>query len=60
MAKAQKRREPKKNYGPQKTRPSGPVQRRSAINWTKWATIAIGVLISLSMILALFATQGFG
>lgn len=59
MAKAYKRREAKKSYGPQKTRPNGPVQRRGNINWTKMATIAIGVLISLSMVLALFATQSY-
>lgn len=58
MARTHKRREPKKNYGPQKTRPRGDVQQKRQINWTKVAAIAIGVFVSLSMVLALFATSG--
>ena len=58
MAKAHKRREPKKNYGPQKKRTEAAMQQKKSINWNRMVVIAIGVLISLSMILALFATPG--
>ena len=58
MAKAYKRREPKKSYGPQKKRTDVAGQQKRKINWNRMVVIAIGVLISLSMILALFATPG--
>jgi hypothetical protein len=60
MAKTRKRREQKK-YTPQSVRVGkATTTKKRNINWVQIAAITIGILVVLSMILALFVFPGTG